>query len=262
MKRYALVANTALLITTVFLGLLLGEIGFRFLDGYRLDRLALVPIHQNAVSSPNSFAYAKQIKLDPTFDIAWYRSELRDYDRKPKNKLPADWVKAENNFKVIPGDPTFLKDELRFLYNYNWLTEACKTGVHSRFLEYYKRDPGFVYAFRSPDGSDQPSYRVAPSAWPNGFDYYNNFGFRGPDIIPRKSGRLIRLAFLGASTTANGWPYTYPEYVVHFLRLWAKANKLNVDFDVINAGRGGTDSHIIDKILRYEVAPLHPDIVL
>ena len=37
--------------------------------------------------------------------------------------------------------------------------------------------------------------------------------------------------------------------------------QINVDFDVITAGRGGTNSPIIASIMRYEVARLHPDLV-
>jgi hypothetical protein len=119
-----------------------------------------------------------------------------------------------------------------------------------------------VYAFDGPDASTEPPFRVMPSGWKRGSDYYNNFGFRGPDLTPRKSARAIRIAFLGASTTANGWPFTYPEYAGHFLRRWAKSAGLDVDIEVINAGRGGVNAPTIAKIMEYEVAPLHPDIVL
>jgi hypothetical protein len=119
-----------------------------------------------------------------------------------------------------------------------------------------------VYAFASPDASDQPPYRTVPRGWARGKDYYNNFGFRGPDIVPRKSERVVRVAFLGSSVTAAGWPFSYPEYVVHYLRQWARANKLDVDFDLVNAARVGVSMGTMAQIMRYEVAPPHPDIVV
>jgi hypothetical protein len=233
------------------------------IDGYRIDKFALVlrKPHDTEPAAP-TLRYAQKFILDPSFKITSYETDPPDYDRTPKRPLPAGWAKAVAAYKPAPGARAFVKSEFEFLYNYNWLVDACRTGFHSNVIKFYKKNPGFVYAFRSPDDSINPPYRIAPSAWDRGTDYYNNFGFRGPDMFARKPARVIRLAFLGASTTANGWPFTYPEYVVHFLQVWANANNLNVDFQVINAGRGGTDSPIISKIMRYEVAPLHPDIVV
>ncbi len=255
--------GAAIFIATLCVGLLALEFAFRAIDGYRLDQLPLT-IRQGHELGPvqDSLPYAKEIRIDPSFNVDWFNSDPPDYDRTAKNHLPADWVKAIANYQPAPGERAFVKDELKFLYNRNWLIEACKTGAHSNVIEHYKRYPGFVYAFPSPDNSTNPPFRMAPSSWEVGSNYYNNFGFRGPDITPRKAARVIRLAFLGASTTANGWPYTYPEFVGHYLNLWAKAKNLDVRFEVINAGRGGTDSPEIANIMRYEVAPLHPDIVL
>ena len=118
-----------------------------------------------------------------------------------------------------------------------------------------------MYAFASPDASDQPPYRSLPRGWERGDDYYNNFGFRGPDITPRKSGRIVRVAFLDSSVAAAG-PFSFPEYVVHYLRQWARANKFDVDYDLVNAARVGVNMTTIAQIMRYEVAPLHPDLVV
>ena len=71
---------------------------------------------------------------------------------------------------------------------------------------------------------------------------------------------MIRVALLGASVLSNGWPYTSSEYAVWFLRLWAQAQHLDVDFDLINASRGGINSTASAQIMRYEVAPLRPDV--
>jgi hypothetical protein len=247
----------------VCLCLIAAEVTLRLIDGYRIDHLTLLLVEpRDMAPAQASLYYAKQRILDPTFDISWYTTDPPDYDRSPKRDLPADWSRAVANYKPSPGEPAIFHDQLRFLYNYNALKEACRTGGQSEAFRYYKKFPGFVYAFPSPDSSADPPFRAVPRGWDWGLNYYNNFGFRGPDIPPRKSGRIIRLAFIGASAVANGWPFTHPEYVAHFLRLWAKANKFDVDFDVINAGRGGFNSIAIAKIMRYEVAPLHPDIVV
>lgn len=266
MKSMRHVSNFIIVCVTVVIGLMLGEIFFRHIDGYQLDRLRLIIRKNHNIGTPQAILrYAKEETFNKSFDISWFStstSDLVDYDRSPKFPLPSEWISAVKNYKRSPGEPPFVKNEFKFLYNKNWLLEACKTGNHTNVIKFYKNYPGFVFSFEGPDNSVNPPYRLVPSGWTRGEDYYNNFGFRGPDISPYKGPRVIRLAFLGASTTANGWPFTYPEYVVHFLKKWAKAKKLDVDFDLINAGRGGTNSPIIDKIMRYEVAPLHPDIVL
>ena len=258
-----ILANLAVTAVVTCLCLATLELAFRLIDGYRIDQIRLVPREGRSTEPAEaSLHYAEQLILDPSFSASWYLTSPVDYDRSPKYPVPSDWKDAVENYRASHSERAFVKDELKFLYNYNWLVEACETGNHSNIIKYYKRFPGFVYAFISSDGSPNPPYRILPRGWPRGQDYYNNFGFRGPDISPHKFERVIRLAFLGASTTANGWPFTYPEYVAHFLRLWAKINKFDVDFDVINAGRGGTDLPIIASIMRYEVAPLHPDIVV
>lgn len=262
--RRDLLINVSLAATTICLCLVAGEFGFRAIDGYRFDQVALTlrVVHDDTGAGADTLSYAKQTHLDPTFRLDWYTTDPANYDRSPKRHLPADWVKAETNFQATPDEPGYLRDEFRYLYNYNFLVDACKTGDHSNFLKYYERFPGFVYAFAAPDSTTDPPFRIAPSGWDQGSDYYNNFGFRGPDLSARKPARVIRIAFLGSSTSANGWPFTYPEFVAHYLKLWARANDLNVDFDVINAGRGGVASTAIANIYRYEVAPLHPDIVI
>jgi hypothetical protein len=252
-----------IMVVTIVITLLVGEVMFRFIDGYRLDRMELTlreGVQQE--QADNSMEYARKMLIEPSFNLAWYATDPPDYDRSPHASLPADWTRAVDEYKPMANEPAFIKEELKLHYNLNWLEDACRTGDHARVLRHYKAFPGFVYAFAGPDDSNYPEYRIMPRGWERGKDYYNNFGFRGPDISPHKSARTIRLAFLGASTSANGWPFTYPEFVAHFLRQWAKGKKLNVDFDVINSGRGGTASSAQLRILRYEVAPLHPDIVV
>ena len=251
-------ANVAVVVVTVGLGLAAGEMLFRLNDGYRLGTLALAlkptPSLEDATST---LPYARQIVIDPAFKIDWYgASPQRETTREPPMAMPDDWTRAIESYP-----PGFLRDELKFLYNEDFLEWACKTGNRTNVLRKYKEKPGFVYAYRQPSGSRNPEYRQVPGSG-EGANTFNNFGFRGPDLPFKKPPRTIRLAFLGASTTQNGWPFTYPEFVAEFLRQWAKATDLDVTFDVVNAGRGGETSESIAQIMRNEVAPLRPDIVV
>jgi len=266
-KRYAIAGNVVAFAVAVCLCLGALEVSFRLIDDYRLDRLVLrvknVPTGGQFAEAPDATRYARKIALDPTFRLAWFHTDPHDYDRSAKYKRPADWAKAIASYRPSPGEPSFIKNELGYLFNYNLLATFCASGYGRESLPYFQKNPGFVYAFAAPDTTFVPEYRLVQGLLgDSSSDYYNNFGFRGPDITPRKSARLIRLAFLGSSVTAAGWPFTYPEYVAHYLRLWARANKFDVDFDVINAARSGIWTSQIANIMRYEVAPLHPDIVV
>jgi hypothetical protein len=207
-------------------------------------------------------ADARQQTFASGFDISWYAADPPSYDRSAKFSPPGDWAEAVKNYGQATGRQDYSETEFKFLYNDRWLKDACAKHNASPTLRQFKKYPGFVYSFAGPDESTKPEYRLVPRGWDSDVTYFNNFGFRGPDIAPRKPDRVIRVAFLGASVLANGWPYTSPEFAVNFLRLWAKANHLDVDFDLVNGSRGGIDSATSAQIMRYEVAPLRPDIVV
>jgi hypothetical protein len=74
----------------------------------------------------------------------------------------------------------------------------------------------------------------------------------------------IRIAFVGASTTVGAYthPFSYPEHVGHWLNRWAVARGWPYRFEAINAGRTGIDSHSIAAIVRQELVPVEPDLVV
>src|SRR6185295_20298650 len=71
-------------------------------------------------------------------------------------------------------------------------------------------------------------------------------------------------AFVGASTTVghHSLPFSYPEYVIHWLNLWAARSGQPVRFDGINAGREGLISASIAAIVRQEIVAAEPDLVV
>src|SRR5579871_5443381 len=92
--------NCAVVLVTLCIALLACELAFRFLDGYRLDRLPLVirPGHDVDLTK-SSLPYAEQLRIDASFNISWYTTEPSNYDRTPKFSLPADWVNAIKNYQ-------------------------------------------------------------------------------------------------------------------------------------------------------------------
>lgn len=118
--------------------------------------------------------------------------------------------------------------------------------------------------FDSPEPGGQPPFRYPLARTLPGGLTTNRFGWRGPEIPLDKPPGTIRLAFVGASTTVglSNLPYSYPEYVVHWLNLWAQRTGAAARFDGINAGREGLISTGIAAVVRQELLPAEPDLVV
>lgn len=129
---------------------------------------------------------------------------------------------------------------------------------------YLKDAPGQIYVYDPPDGSPWPRFRFLPdTTTPIGL-VTNAYGFRGGPVPLARQPKTIRIAFLGASTTvaSHHFPYSYPEHVGYWLNRWASAKKLDLRFEVLNAGRESIGSPDIAAIMKNEVAPLAPDLVV
>ena len=265
-----LVGSLVLLSISVVLCLAVAEFGLRLIDGYQITSASLVFSRKPDLShgrqeflqslAARARRYAADIKIDPSFQLEWYDAvPPEQIAHKPIFPVPADWAKAVA--QATGRD----RRELSYWYNYNFVKELCDQHIHYDELSKFKATPGFVYTFAGPDKTDSPQFRYVPG-WdfdPEGnYEGHNNFGFDGADIPYPKPPNTIRIAFFGYSTTEGGDPWTYPDLVGQMLREWAHSQRLDVDFDVINAGRIGVGSGGMARIMRYEVAPLQPDIVV
>ena len=124
--------------------------------------------------------------------------------------------------------------------------------------------PAAVLMFEPPEDTFFPQFRLLPDTnLPTSLST-NTFGFRGPDIKLNKPDGVIRIAFVGGSTTVNGHGdvASYPERVGHWLSRWSNANDLEVTFEIVNAGRSGFGSQDIAALVRTELLPLEPDLVV
>jgi hypothetical protein len=61
---------------------------------------------------------------------------------------------------------------------------------------------------------------------------------------------------------AHDYPFSYPELIGKWLNLWAASRGVGVRFEALNAGREGMTSTDIEAIVRTEVLPLRPDLVV
>jgi hypothetical protein len=227
-----------------------------------LGSFKLIPKQSVPPSDPQFLAraaqHAQRIRFETSFRSEWFVSDAKSIDSllRPSYPLdyplPKDWVAA-----VSRTSGRREKEELQYLYNYNLVKDACASGTDAGQLAAFGREPGFVYTFDAPDKTEFPAIRFVPH-WNLGAYTPNNFGFRGSDIAFPKPAGVVRIAFLGQSNTQNGWP----NFVGLYLNKWARAIGLNVQFDVVNAGRAGVGTEGLLRIMRYEVASLRPDIVI
>jgi hypothetical protein len=85
---------------------------------------------------------------------------------------------------------------------------------------------------------------------------FNNFGFVGRDFTYAKPPGVIRIAALGASTTADGYPAMLEEYLN--ARVAAQSNR----FEVMNFGQGyWTSAHVLVNFI-LNVIDFAPDYVI
>jgi hypothetical protein len=129
---------------------------------------------------------------------------------------------------------------------------------------FFDKFPHFAFSFVPDDGSRHPPYRfLRDVTTPYGL-VTNRFGFRGHEISPDKPPRVVRIAFVGASTTvgSHSEPFSFPEFVERWLNRWADETAAGVRFEVVNAGREGIASADIASIVAHELVPLEPDIIV
>lgn len=173
---------------------------------------------------------------------------------------PADLQKyQEFGNRSIPTEHSggVTQAELFKVWNANILGDVC----HDDVLKHLVRWP--LKAFDPRDGNTHPRYRYPPNTTsPTGL-VTNQLGWRGKPIADRTD-RTIRIVFVGASTTAedHAIPWSAPELLDEWLNDWSAARGLNVKFQVLNAAREGAFTADIVSIVRDEVVPLKPDLVI
>jgi hypothetical protein len=246
--RRSTAAALTLLVATV-VGLVALEIALRILDGQPLTRLALMdrePAPAPASGAPDA-RYRDRVPLASGVDRSWYPEEPTPPPRVP---LDAQLAARAARYPTDPYTPFFA-------FNRLYLDREVCAGHQPDALDTF-------FFFQPDDGRSYPTYRHLPHISPPGWFVTNNFGWRGPDVALNRPANVIRIAFVGASTTvdAYGVPFSHPELVEHWLNRWAEARHAPYRFEVINAGRTGIDSRSIAAIVGTELLPVDPDLVV
>jgi hypothetical protein len=177
-----------------------------------------------------------------------------------RTKPPQEWIELDHQLQKASQGATaadgFKQWDMWKAWNAVFVGDPCQN-------RHLRGAPGRLFVYDPPDGNPRPPFRYLPkTTTPMGLTT-NDFGWRGPPVAFRRAPNTVRIVFVGASTTAEaqGYPFSGPEHVGAWLDRWAADKKLDVKFEVLNAGRESLRSADIAAVVQQEVIPLHPDLV-
>ena len=245
--------NSLLICFSVVLSAAFAEAMVRYLDGYDMFAMPLsVPSGSETVSAPA----LDQVPRAAGVERDWFFAEPPAMPN--RKSVPDDWMRR---YRAIENDAAASMDyrpsDLFKVWNSASIGDPCQ---HRRL----RHASGRVLVYDPPDSGNAPPYRFLPDVTiPSGL-VTNQIGWRGAPIENPRGDKTIRIVFVGSSTTVDSHhlPFSWPELAGHWLNLWAREKKLGVRFEVLNAARESITSTDIAAIVRTEVLPLRPDLVV
>jgi hypothetical protein len=196
-----------------------------------------------------------EIALAPGVDRAWFFADPPPLPN--RRAIPQEWLDLVRKVEESGITEGTRRADMFKAWNANFVGDPCRHA-------YLCGAPGHLYLYDPPTGEARPPYRFLPNATtPIGL-VTNDYGFRGPPVPFARQPRTVRIAFIGASTTVGNhyFPYSYPEFIGSWLNMWAASRKLGVTFEILNAGRESITSSDNVVIVRDEVLPLRPDLLV
>ena len=196
-----------------------------------------------------------EIALAPGVDRAWFFADPPPLPN--RRAISKEWLGLVHKVEQSGITEGTRRADMFKAWNANFVGDPCRHA-------YLCGAPGHLYVYDPPPGEVRPPYRFLPNATtPIGL-VTNDYGFRGPPVPFARQPRTVRIAFIGASTTVGNHyhPYSYPEFVGGWLNMWAASRKLGVTFEILNAGRESITSSDNVVIVRDEVLPLRPDLLV
>ena len=222
--------------------LVASEIGRRVLDGYRVWSIELL---RDARSTDLTWSDGRSIesllrtiKVDLETETSWF------YDRpQPLQGTSPNWADERRSSVDAAAN---------YVFNAATLGEP---GLYA-YLEKNRERLDEIFVFRTPSGEPYPSYRLYPDIQ-SGFGFTNRFGWRSRQVATVKPVDVVRLGFLGDSTTN-----TYPALVEHWLNLWAARRGMGVHFEIAQAARPASGALDAAAIVEFELAGFDPDYLI
>lgn len=247
------VGNLLLIVVSVVLSTAVAELVVRIID----ERPILWwPMPEKIGAATVSDAILDRTPRAAGVERAWF---LRDPPPLPNRSAASD--EDERLFrdleKSLPADSIYRPSDLFKAWNSVFAGDPCQ----NRLL---RSAPGVLQLYDPPDGAGVPVYRFLPNTTTSSYLVTNQIGWRGKPIPEHRRPRTIRIVFVGSSTTIDfhHFPFSYPEFVGHWLDLWAAARHPDVHFEVLNAARESNVSTDIAAVVHTEVLALRPELVI
>lgn len=262
MKTSSLVKNLLLLTVSLCLAFLLGELIMRqryksVISAWNFKNVQLIAFPNRADNEEETYRavmkYSERVGADTSLYSIRPQKHLYGVERKEQRFLQAHCTGP-------------IVQEVMKQWNYNFVKNTFLVDSLSyRKFHFETYTDGLLYAFQPYDSSEYPVYRYFSNAVASSPKFrFNKFGWTGSDIEFRKPDSIIRIAFLGGSTTQQ-YPdcdFSYPDYIGAWLNEWARRKNLKVRFEVINTGRVAQRSMDFESIFKYELQPVQPDVVV
>jgi hypothetical protein len=243
-----------MILVSMLISIAMAEGVVRFINGQPLLAFPLPEAVGTASVKPGEL---DAIPLAAGVDRAWFSSDPPPLPN--RGDPPPGWQKRFNDFQADypSGNGGFQPNDMFKVWNATFAPNPC----HNTLL---RNAPGQLYVYDPPDGWPSPPFRFYPGVTSPDHLVTNQIGWRGPPIEVPRGARTVRIVFVGSSTVVDAhWsPYSYPEFVGHWLNLWAASKHLDVHFEVLNSARESNVSTDIANIVRTEVLPLRPDLVV
>jgi hypothetical protein len=249
-------ANGLLAAVSVVLCLVVAEAATRWIDGHSL--WGLRPPEANvSIGLDTTPQHLDSVPRAGGVDRAWFDSPPPPLPNRGQRSPWTEGAEAAN--AAAPADlrTDFRSTDFFKAWNAAFVGDPCASP-------FFRGAPGRLIVFDPPAGERRPIYRYLPSTTtPLGL-VTNQLGFRGPPVDYKRRPDTVRIVLIGASTTAeaHATAYSGSEMLNYWLNLWATANHPGLKLEVINAGREAVKSPDIEAIVRQEVLPLRPDLVL
>jgi hypothetical protein len=245
--------NVLLIFASIAFSIAVAEAVIRYIDGYVMFAM---PLSEPTGTKPVRPELLDQVPRAAGVDRAWFFSEPPPLpNRRP---VPDEWQRLYRSIEDHPiGAAGFRAPDMFKAWNSAFAGDPCK----QRFL---RHAPGQLFIYDPADGGATPPYRLLPDVTlPSGL-VTNQIGWRGAPIESPRAETTVRIVFVGSSTVVDPphLRFSWPELVGHWLNLWAKSKSQPVHFEVLNAGRESIVSTDIAAVVRTEVLPLRPDMVV
>lgn len=249
-----LLGNGVLLLASLGLSILAAEIVVRWMDD--VEPLLAVPLPL-PVGADTAASHLDALPKVAGVNRAWFtETPLPLPNRRP---VPEQWTRwyDEIERRHVEAGAEFRGGDMFKAWNTALVKDPCKSS-------FFSGAPGALFTYDPTDGKPEPPYRFLPDATAPDLLVTNAFGWRGGPVTFPRSPRTVRIVFVGSSTVVSShhMPHSFPEFVGRFLDLWAKSRGLDIRFEVLNAARESIGSPGIAAIVRQEVAPTRPDLVV